>query len=144
MHEVAKWKWNTQKTIADANREEQLLVKLAERGREFGLSRERTRDFMTAQMEAGKLVQEADFANWRKQARGKFGDARDLNTDLRPLIDNVSDRLLAEVASMAPMLDDETAAADIERRATEILRGDGINDAVRAAALRPLLDGAAN
>lgn len=44
------------------NREKQLLFDLERCGRTYGLSRKQARDFMVAQMEAGKLVQETDFA----------------------------------------------------------------------------------
>ncbi|HET6881972.1 MAG TPA: gamma subclass chorismate mutase AroQ [Pirellulales bacterium] len=138
MHEVAKWKWNEGQSIADPERERQLLADLERRGLVYGLSRERTRAFMEAQIEAGKLVQEADFAAWQKEEMGKFPDARDLKTELRPVIDDVSDQLLSQLAKL-PTPGSEAAKSKIEDQADAVLHGDGIDDAVRAAALRPLL-----
>ncbi len=144
MHDVAKWKWNEGQPIADADREQQLLADLEQRGLAYGLSRERTRAFMAAQIEAGKLMQEADFATWKKAGQGKFSDVRDLATDLRPRIDELSDRMLAQLAKVAPMIGDEQARTKAVQRADAVVRGNGIDDDVRAVVIRPLLDGLAD
>lgn len=140
MHEVAKWKWNEGKPITDQNREKQILFDLEQRGRTYGLSRKQARDFMVAQMEAGKLVQEADFAAWKRGGQGKFSDVRDLNIALRPLIDEVSDRMLARFAEVVPTFVEEKAKTIVRQRADAILRGNGLNDTVKTAAVRPLLE----
>lgn len=141
MHEVARWKWNEGKPIADLDRERQLLTNLEERGLTHGLDRQRTREFMAAQIEAGKLVQKADFANWTKGEQGKFANVRDLHSELRPLIDDLSDRMLVEFARLQTLPARERRS-EIEQLAGEILTANGIDDAVRAAAIRPLLGSA--
>jgi chorismate mutase len=140
MHDVAKWKWNENQPIADPAREAQLLADLEERGLAYGLSRPRTRAFMTAQIEAGKLVQKADFTAWKANGQGKFSEVRDLKTDLRPRIDELSDRLFRQLAKFPPMVAGDRGKARLAQRAGGLLRGDGIGDDVRKAALRPLLD----
>jgi chorismate mutase len=140
MHDVARWKWNEGQPITDRDREQQLLEDLERRGLDHALSRQRTRDFMAAQIEAGKLIQEADFAIWRENGQGKFGNARDLNVDLRPLIDDLSDSMLVQFSRLTPESSQPQANAEIRARAAVVLRGEGIDDAVREAAIRPLLD----
>jgi chorismate mutase len=138
MHEVAKWKWNAGKAITDASREWQLLADLEQRGLAHGLSRERTRAFMAAQIEAAKLIQEADFTLWKEAGQDKFDEVRDLDSDLRPLIDELSDKMLAQLSRLllasAGLQDD----VDLEQRAKAVLRGNGIDDDVRAVAIRAL------
>jgi chorismate mutase len=136
MHDVARWKWNAGKPITDEQRERELLSDLEERGLALGIDRSTTRSFMAAQIEAGKLVQEADFKRWREQGQGQFANVRDLAIDLRPAIDRLSVELLAHLAQLAPTIDQEDARATIRDLADQILRGEGIDETVRAAALR--------
>lgn len=140
MHDVARWKWNEAKPITDPDREQQLLAELEQRGLTYGLGRPRTRSFMAAQIEAGKLIQEGDFARWQEQEQGKFANVADLNTELRPLIDKLSDRMLAQLAQVTQLSDREQAALPIKQRARVVLRSEDIDEAVTAAAIRPLLD----
>lgn len=141
MHDVARWKWNQGAPITDPAREQQLLTALEERGLRYGLSRQQTKEFMSAQIEGGKLVQQADFADWQTQDRGTFEDVRDLSTDLRPRIDELSDRLLKQLAELPRTLGKDSSGSHVEQRAAVLLVGDGIDDAVRAAAIRPLFHG---
>ncbi len=96
---------------------------------------------MSAQIEAGKFVQEADFADWNAQDRGRFADVRDLSTDLRPRIDELSDQLLKQLAELPHNADEGPAKVGVERRAETLLVGEGIDDTVRSAAIRPLFHG---
>ena len=139
MHDVARWKWNEAKPITDPDREQQLLAELEQRGLAYGLDRQRTRAFMMAQIEAGKLIQERDFAGWKEQEQGKFAHVPDLNTELRPLIDELSDRMLAQLAQVTQIYNREQAALNIKQRAGVVFRGEGIDDALTATAMQPLL-----
>ena len=64
MHEVARWKWNAGKPITDPERERESLQSVVERGRGKGLDPDLVRSFFAAQMEAARLVQQADFDRW--------------------------------------------------------------------------------
>jgi chorismate mutase len=139
MHEVAKWKWNAAKPINDAGRERELLAALERKGAAYGLRPKQVRAFLAAQIKAAKLIQEADFNAWKESGQGKFSDARDLTTDLRPELDKLSDQMLGQLAKVAPLLGDEETKTNVARRAKSALRGDGINDEVRTVAIRPLL-----
>lgn len=140
MHEVARWKWNEGKPITDAARERQLLADLEQQGIAHGLDRNRTRAFMAAQIEAAKLIQAADFNTWKKLGQGRFSDARDLKTELRPKLDKLSARMLGQLARMATTTDDIENRATISRRAKSLISGDGIDEEMRRVAIRPLLE----
>ena len=143
MHEVARRKWADRSPIEDPGREAALLRDVAERGGALGLDPSTTRAFFGAQIEAAKLVQRADFRRWEAEHRGPDPDAPDLAKVLRPRIDALNRDLLAALARAMPRLQGGGAAeARIRVRADEILAGDGIDDAVRAEAIRPLVGAA--
>ena len=135
MHDVARWKWNARRPIADPEREQALLADLERRGAEHGLAPDDVRRFMRAQIEAGKLVQQADWRRWEAEHSEAFADAPDLQTELRPKIDRLSEQLLAAHAEFLPRLDKPGARQRFQRRAAELLTGDGIDERVREQAL---------
>jgi chorismate mutase len=140
MHEVARRKWADKSPIEDPGREAALLRDVEERGSALGLDPSATRAFFGAQIEAAKLVQRADFRRWEAEHRGPDPEAPDLASVLRPRIDALNRDLLAALAQTLPRLQGGGAAeARIRSRADELLAGDGIDDAVRAAAIRPLV-----
>jgi chorismate mutase len=143
MHDVARRKWADKSPIEDPDREAALLRDVADRGSALGLDPASTRAFFGAQIEAAKLVQRADFRRWEADHRGPDAEAPDLAGVLRPRIDALNRDLLAALAQAMPRLrGDGGAAARIRGRADALLAGDGIDDAVRAAAIRPLISAA--
>jgi chorismate mutase len=140
MHDVARWKWARRSPIEDPVREAALLEEAAGRGVALGLDPAATRAFFAAQIEAAKLVQRADLARWQADGRDPDGEAPDLARVLRPRIDALNRDLLAAMAEakVRPGIGGE-AARRIRDRADEILAGVGIDAAVRAASIRPLL-----
>ena len=120
-------------------REAALLEDVAARGVALGLDPAATRAFFAAQIEAAKLVQRADLARWQ-------ADGRD-PTERRPTwpASCAPDRCPEPGPPRrdgrgqgAPATGAE-AARRIRDRADAILAGDGIDAAVRAASIRPLL-----
>lgn len=136
MLDVARAKWNAKAPVEDAARERVVLAAVAEAGREFGLEPNFTTSFFAAQIEAAKIVQRAAFAQWEAEGRGPFADAPDLKRDLRPKIDDVGRKLLANLAEFhrGPKISPQ----DLKQRAEQHLVGDGITGEVRAVAIRPL------
>lgn len=135
MHDVARWKWNAKQPISDPEREKVLLAELQRRGADYGLAPEEVQSFMRAQIEAGKLIQQADWRRWEAESRGTFADAPDLQTELRPKIDRLSQRLLEAYAEFLPRLAEPDARERFERRAEWKLVDDGIDEQVRTRAL---------
>lgn len=135
MHDVARWKWNAKQPISDPEREKVLLAELERRGVEHRLAPDEVRSFMRAQIEAGKLIQQADWRRWEAEGREAFADAPDLQTELRPKIDRLSQRLLEAYAEFVPQLAEPVARERFERRAKLNLVGEGIDENVRTCAL---------
>ena len=141
MHDVARWKWAAKAPIEDPDREAALLREVAERGDALGLDPAMTRRFFAAQIEAAKLVQRADFRLREEAHRGPEGEVPDLAGVLRPRIDGLNRELLAALVAARPRLGGGgDLAARIRARADDLLVGDGIDAAVRATAIRPLMN----
>lgn len=137
MHDVARWKWANGKAIGDPAREAQVLDAVAERGRGRGLDPEFVRRFFAAQMEASKLIQQADFDRWRAGRDGPPPGGPDLAAS-RARIDGLDDAILDALATAGPHPLDGRVHSGSLRLAEKILDGDGIDDKVREVALRPL------
>ena len=143
MHDVARWKWSAGKPIEDPGREASLLREVSGRGVPLGLDPATTRAFFAAQIEAAKLLQRADFARWESGQGVPSGEAPDLSGVLRPRIDALNRDLLDALAGLnrrPPKGPRSASVARLKARAGELVTGDGIDDRVRAASLRPLVD----
>jgi len=140
MHAVARWKWATRSPIEDPEREAALLRDISDWGVALGLDPATTRAFFGAQIEAAKMVQRADLARWEATHRAPAVEAPDLAGVLRPRIDALNRDLLAALSETKPrLLTDGDAPARLRRRADQLLVGEGIDAAVRSAAIRPLM-----
>jgi len=138
MHDVARWKWNHDRPIHDPAREALLLDGLVERGAKHDLEPELVRAFFTAQMEASKQIQEADFRQWKAEQRERFDSVPDLSTELRPRIDQLSESLLTSLASLAPSRGSRELRPVLERLAPEFIARDAIDPEVFQQAIAPL------
>jgi chorismate mutase len=135
MHGVARWKWNAGQPITDPEREGQLLQSVVEHGRGKGLGPDLVRRFFAAQLEAARLVQQADFERWKANQQGPFADATSLAV-LRQQIDQLNRELIDALADLGPRLSGQTVQQVLPQRAEEILTGDGL-DGVRETAIAP-------
>ncbi len=135
MHDVARWKWNAGRPIADPDRERALLRSVVERGQGKGLDPNLLRSFFAAQMEAARLVQQANFDRW-KEKKEKPPTGKSL-AELRKEIDQLNGELIDALAEVVPRLSRPEVQRDLPQRAREILTGDGLDD-VRARAIAPL------
>jgi chorismate mutase len=136
MHDVARWKWNAGSPIKDPKRESELLQSVVERGRGTGLDLELVRSFFVAQMEAARLVQQADFDRWKSNEQGTFVDTASLAV-LRQQIDTINGELIDALVEVRPWLSGLTGQQALLQRAEEILTGNGLAG-VRETAIAPL------
>jgi chorismate mutase-like protein len=136
MHDVARWKWNAGKPITDPKREGELLQSVVERGRGKGLDPDLVRSFFAAQMEAARLVQQADFERWKANHQEPFADTTSLAV-LRQRIDDLNRELIDVLAEVRPRLSERTVQQALPRRAEAILTGNGVA-LVRETAIAPL------
>jgi chorismate mutase len=139
MHDVARWKWNAGSPVHDPQRERAIVAELSEFARTLRIDPDFAAGFMRAQIEAGKRMQEADFARWTAAGQGHFAEVPDLPSVTRPRIDAVSRQLLTELARLDSQLRTPALRQALVQRSASILIGEGIDEHVRAAALAPLL-----
>jgi chorismate mutase len=136
MHEVARCKWNAGQPITDRQRECELLQSVVGRGQGKGLDPDLVRCFFAAQMEAARLVQQADFERWQANKQKPFADTKRLAV-LRQRIDDLNSDLIDALAELRPWLSGQTVQHALPRRAEEILTDNGVAD-VREMAIAPL------
>ena len=136
MHEVARWKWNAGQPVTDAERERELLHSVVEGGRGKGLDPELVRSFFAAQLEAARLVQQADFDRWKANKQKPFADTKSLAA-LRQRIDHLNRELIDALAELRPWLWGRSVQQALPQRAEEILTGNGLAS-VRETAITPM------
>jgi chorismate mutase-like protein len=138
MKDVAGAKWQTKQTDPDAKRETELLDQLVRQGEKLGLSADVVRTFFVAQFDAAKQVQQSFFDRFQKE-KAELKNVPDLQKDLRPKLDQVSQSLLTELGKLQPHLANPAVQQRLRDRAAAMLTGEGITDAVRNRALEPLV-----
>jgi hypothetical protein len=89
-------------------------------------------------MQAGKLVQQADFDAWQQGGTTPPAAGPDLES-LRLRMDGLNRKLLEALKHAGPDLQHEAGRRAIQEGAAVVLCGDGITTAVRQAACAPLL-----
>ena len=135
MHDVARWKWNAGQPITDPEHEGHLLQSVVERGRGKGLDPDLVRSFFTGQMEAARLVQQADFERLQANKQKPFTDTTSLAV-LRQRIDHLNGELIDTLAVLCPRLSEPTVQQALPQRAAAILTGDLAG--ARETAIAPL------
>lgn len=138
MHNVARWKWDHGQEIADPVREAALLNRTEQLAHELGLDAGLAGRFMSAQMDAGKLVQRADFGRWETQPPSPDDPFPDLQTELRPRIDEINREMLKILARLALRLNDEYVQQRLAQFASETESDAGFDTTVITAAVEPL------
>lgn len=111
--DVARYKWNAGQAIEDREREAALIATVTRLAPEHGLQPEPAQAFFTAQIEAGKAIQRTLFQRWRDAGQGRFADAPDLATVIRPALDRLTPALLAALAAARPTLSEPDARSRI-------------------------------
>jgi serine protease Do len=138
MKDVAGAKWQTKETDADAKRETELLEQLVKQGEKLGLAADVVRAFFAAQFDAAKQVQQTFFDRFQKE-KTELKNVPDLQKDLRPKLDQVSQQLLSELSKLQPHLANPAVQQRLRDRAATMVTGEGISDAIRNRALEPLI-----
>ncbi|GEM_PF-420391 len=139
-NDVARGKWNQDGSIEAPGREQDLLAQIRSTAPSYGLDADTAAIFFQWQIFAGKLVQIDDFQTWLQQGVQSFNNVPDLNQVLRPSLDELSPQLLDALKQLTPVLKCSKVQQLIQLRATDILRGEGIDKVVRHVALAPLIE----
>jgi chorismate mutase len=136
---VAETKWNSGQPIADPPREAKVVVAFVTQAAGRGLPPGFARAFIQAQIAASRLVQSELHAAWRAAGRGPFAAPPDLQRDLRPRFDALTQALVAALAAAAASLEQPAWRAAVANAGAAALAGR--TQAVRQAALAPFAPG---
>jgi chorismate mutase len=138
MHDVARSKWNARRPVSDPEREGALLTEAEGQGKERGLDPRFTRAFFAAQIGAARRIQEEDLARWQADGHGLFEPPPDLAV-LRRRIDGLNQQMVGALSESGPWPSAPQRRERVRAWAREVLVGEGIDNAVRDAAMAPLV-----
>jgi cyclohexadienyl dehydratase len=131
MRDVAAWKHLHRVPIVDAAREQQVLDRTVQQAAALGLEPQSARELLALQIRLAVRVQSSLTKSWQSGASSPL-QAPDLETELRPRLDEIGAQLLRALALAAPQLTDPSIAARLgaQARAIELTE---ITDADREA-----------
>src|SRR5262249_23011045 len=138
MKDVASAKWRAKQKGADSKREAEMLDQLVKQSEKKRLAAQTVRGLFSPPFDAPQQKQEAHLHRLHKE-NTELTNVLDLQNDLRPKLDMVSQSLLAELAKLQSQLGNPVVQQRLRDRAAAVLTGDGISDAVRNRALEPLI-----
>ncbi|WP_404990943.1 gamma subclass chorismate mutase AroQ [Duganella sp. 3397] len=136
---VARAKWNRQAPIEDLPREALVIAAAVKQGSALGLPAQRVEAVFRAQIEASKTVQRELYQRWTAQHAGRFDDAPDLATDIRPKLDRITTELLAALAANQAILLDANRRDEVAQ-ALRTLDATALSAAAAQQALAPLIN----
>jgi chorismate mutase len=104
MSDVARHKFNSGAAVEDLPREAQVLAQVTAAAEAAGLPRGFATRFFQAQIDAAKLLQQSRIDGWKAQGQGKFANVPDLATEIRPMLDALTPRLIEALQKAYPVL----------------------------------------
>lgn len=122
---VALHKWDRHQPDQDSPREQQVLAKVGQAASAHRLSADRAEQFFADQIEANKLRQYHLLNQWHLQHQAPDIPRQDLASEIRPILDQLQDRLLdalAEFDQQRPQRCSEALAEAIASRTTDAPR----------------------
>lgn len=133
---VAQSKWHSGKPVQDGERESQVIINAESQAAAFMLTKEDVRQFMTAQMEANKMVQYARLAHWHESGQAPQKPDLSLIQGIRARLDILQPLMMEKYAEFQPWRGHSACShwidAHIQRQST---------DPVIATALQRATDG---
>ncbi|VVE42527.1 Monofunctional chorismate mutase [Pandoraea cepalis] len=129
---VARTKYTSGKPVQDTPREQALLDGMGDRATQYGLTPAQARTFFRLQIEAGKLVQTALLARWKREGSAP-GEPVDLATRLRPALDRLGTSLMRDLGRLCALPDDPSRMARIHHARERIARAAKLEALQRAA-----------
>jgi chorismate mutase len=137
--EVARTKWNTKAPIEDPPREQQIIDDVARQAPAYGLDPRAATAFFRGQIEASKAVQNALHAEWTARKQAPFEKVVDLGKDIRPVLDQLTPRMMRALAEALPTLQQPGGRRLLEAKSKTILADTPGADAAMREAVAPLL-----
>ena len=105
-NDVARSKWHSGKPVQDSERERQVIQNAESRAGEFKLTGDDVREFMTAQMEANKMVQYARIEQWRETGHSPEKPDLSLTDGIRGRLDMLLPVLMQSYSAFQPYRSD--------------------------------------
>jgi cyclohexadienyl dehydratase len=115
MHDVAAWKWLHNRPITDPQREQALLEGMRVQARVLGMQPEALAAFFELQMRWARQLQEQAQSGWHHTGDNVIAP-RDLNNELRPLLDRIGADLLQALYVSLPELQSSSFRSRYEAR----------------------------
>jgi chorismate mutase len=130
---VAAAKWGTDTPIDDPVREQAMLDSVAAKSIQLGIDPVVARAVFTDQIEANKDVQVGLYSQWRAYP-DQEPTARPGLGDVRPILDRITDQLLAELKATQQLRAEPTCAAQLTGARQRVERTQHL-DSLHAGAL---------
>jgi chorismate mutase len=108
--QVALAKWDSGAPVEDATREAQVIEAAVSEGEAKGLDRPFVSKFLTAQIEANKLVQYSLLADWHRTGAAPAHKPVDLAATIRPELDQLQREFISELVDTAVVRDSAECA----------------------------------
>ena len=135
MPEVAAWKAARNVPVQDVDRERQVLQATVQRAQQLGIEAATAERLFGLQIELARRVQSDAIAHWRSSGIAPPA-ARNLETELRPVLDELGKRLLQALYLSLPQLE-RSESAQLATLA-QPLRTAGLSDAEASSLLQAL------
>ncbi|MBY0574742.1 MAG: gamma subclass chorismate mutase AroQ [Undibacterium sp.] len=142
MEDVARHKWNQQSEIEDVPREQKIILSLQKRASALGIPSAWAEHFFRAQIEAAKQVQRDYFLQWHNQQQAQFTQVPNLDTVIRPQLDQLTEKILHQLAMTWPALIDPHQHPRIKQH-MQALQKQKWSELAVAMTIAPLIDGSA-
>ena len=121
--QVALAKWDSQAPVEDTAREAEVITAAIKDGESRGLDRTSVSHFLSAQIEANKLVQYVLLADWRRAGTVPAHRPINLATTIRPELDRLQKELVRELADTVAIRASATCQADTAMAVGKYLAG---------------------
>ncbi len=113
--EVALSKWDSGTSVEDPARESAVISNAVAQGQQSNLAAADVTRFFKAQIEANKLVQYSLLARWRRAGYAPPHAPVDLTGTIRPELDRLQTKMIAELVGAKPVLDSNECAKEVAR-----------------------------
>ncbi|NBB10654.1 chorismate mutase [Pseudomonas sp. SLFW] len=122
-NDVALSKFYSGKPVQDSERERQVIANAESQAATYRLDTGDVRAFMTAQIEANKVVQYGRIAQWRETGRAPAQPAASQMAGIRTQLDALQPQMMKNLAAFVPRRNDSACSswllAEIQRQTTD-------------------------
>jgi chorismate mutase len=133
--QVAFAKADSGAAVEDTVREGQVITNAVQEGATKGLAQNTVSDFFKAQIEANKIVQYSLLSEWRRAGKVPEHPAVNLAKVIRPELDQLQTKLIAELADIAAIRSSATCRVDVAKATGKYRAEHATIDALHAVAL---------